>query len=247
MTNPPKKSELPENPLPKGIPNGYAVFRKIPPKKPLEAAIEVIPNKLWIYKQAASRNWHARCRFDGEAKSKTFTTKTPNRIAAQEFAMVGYFELRGQIKAGAVIFATSFEKVANRFIEYVTLQHSQKQLSDSMFKIYATFTRTKLIPFFGEYNIGDVDDNLWNKFAMMNAKKSQGTMAQVRLTMVQLFKFAKKEKLFTKSLPEFKMIKKTKDEIRASFSPAEWAKVEDYLCTISKKTGTTKFSQYSAE
>jgi hypothetical protein len=114
---------------------------------------EVLGGKVNIYKRGRSSYWQCSASVGG--KQRRSSTKESSLELAKQVAEDWYLTLRGKDRAGLLQSEKTFEEVAKQFVkEYEIITEGQR--SQRWVEGHGIRLRLHLLPFFGDYGVGEV-------------------------------------------------------------------------------------------
>ena len=121
------------------------------------------PNKLYIYKNEASRYWWVR--YYAEKRILRSSTKTENKREALEAAKAFYDEIQLRIATGKKLGKkSSFEYCAKDWLSQQKARVATKSLSNESYKQYDYRLKKYILPFLGDYELTEIDYQTLNNF-----------------------------------------------------------------------------------
>ena len=195
--------------------------RSVVPIKSTIEAIRNFPNKLVIFKVPASKFYWVRY-YDGKPIKRS--TKTENKAEAIRFAKEFYESLLVNKKLGISVNAkkTSFVVCAEQVIEADKNKVKRKELAETYVNSQINIISKHIMTFFKNYEIGDIDYALLDKFKTYLYEKelAAGTIKINFVCLKKIFDYAQRNNLISASplLPKVKTV----DNARGYFTLDEY-------------------------
>ena len=211
-----------------------AKSRSVVPIKSTIEAIKGFPNKLVIFKIPASPYFWVRY-YDSKPIKRS--TKTAEKAQAIKFAKEFYESLLVNKKLGISVNAkkTSFVVCAEQVIEADKNKVKRKELAETYVNSQINIISKHIMTFFKNYEIGDIDYALLDKFKTYLYEKelAAGTIKINFVCLKKIFDYAQRNNLISASplLPKVK----TEDNARGYFTLAEYKHLRR---TTAKLVGT---------
>jgi len=184
------------------------------------------PNKLYIYKNAASRFYWVR--YYAERRILRRSTKTDNKREALEFAKAFYDEIQLRIATGKKLSKkSSFAYCAKDWLSQQKARVATQSLSKESYKQYEYRLNKFILPFLGDYELADIDYQTLNNFltfiSSTDDKLSVSTVKMYLGIAGQIMTHAEKLNLISRAphLPKVKL----RTNARGYFTVAEYRKL----------------------
>ena len=184
------------------------------------------PNKLYIYKSAASQYYWVR--YYAEKRILRRSTKTDNKRDALEFAKAFYDEIQLRIATGKKLGKkSSFAYCAKDWLSQQKARVATQSLSKESYKQYEYRLNKSILPFLGDYELADIDYQTLNNFltfiSSTDDKLSVSTVKMYLGIAGQIMTHAEKLNLIARAphLPKVKV----KTNARGYFTVAEYRKL----------------------
>jgi hypothetical protein len=200
--------------------------------------IEGYPQKLIIFRTAASRFWQVRYYEDGKVIRRT--TKTTNKATAMQRAKEFFADFVAHRGMSSNL-RTRFETVAFKQLEYQQVKLLRGELTQITQENDQNRLRRDILPFFRNFDISEVDFNVIDSYlthlTVQVGRGRTGTLSnssiQLHLTHIgKILRFAHRQGLIEK-LPALPTVKR-QDRSRDYFTPSE---VDHLLVTAHRLIG----------
>lgn len=184
------------------------------------------PNKLYIYKNEASRYWWVR--YYAEKRILRSSTKTENKREALEAAKAFYDEIQLRIATGKKLGKkSSFEYCAKDWLSQQKARVATKSLSNESYKQYDYRLKKHILPFLGDYELSEIDYQTLNNFlTFVSSTEDKLSVATVKMYLGiagQIMTHAEKMNLIARA-PHLPKVK-AKTNARGYFTVAEYRKL----------------------
>jgi len=184
------------------------------------------PNKLYIYKNEASRYWWVR--YYAEKRILRSSTKTENKREALEAAKAFYDEIQLRIATGKKLGKkSSFSYCAKDWLSQQKARVATKSLSNESYKQYEYRLNKYILPFLGDYELSEIDYQTLNNFlTFISSTDDKLSVATVKMYLGiagQIMTHAEKMNLIARA-PHLPKVK-AKTNARGYFTVAEYRKL----------------------
>jgi integrase len=133
------------------------------PDKKIPSSLTLLDGKLTVYKRSQSQQW--QCRFKlSNGKWHSASCATTDLSAAQQQAVVLYETVKLKVDAGLAIHTKTFGQIAREEITRLARIATTRQ-AERKYKDYLFILEKYLIPFFGNYRIADITDEVVAEFS----------------------------------------------------------------------------------
>ena len=184
------------------------------------------PNKLYIYKNAASRFWWVR--YYAEKRILRHSTKTESKRDALEAAKAFYDDIQVRIANGKKLGKkSSFAYCAKDWLSQQKARVATKSLSKESYKQYEYRLNKYILPFLGDFELAEIDYQTLNQFlSYISSTEDKLSVATVKMYLGivgQIMTHAEKINLISRAphLPKVKAI----TNARGYFTVTEYRKL----------------------
>jgi integrase len=133
------------------------------PDKKIPSSLTLFDGKLIVYKRSQSQQW--QCRFKlSNGKWHSASCATSDLVAAKQQAIVLYETVKLKVDAGLAIHTKTFGQIAREEITRLARVATTRQ-AERKYKDYLFILEKYLIPFFGNYRIADITDEVVAEFS----------------------------------------------------------------------------------
>lgn len=133
------------------------------PDKKIPSSLTLFDGKLIVYKRSQSQQW--QCRFKlSNGKWHSASCATTDLVAAKQQAIVLYETVKLKVDAGLAITVKTFGQIAREEITRLARIATTRQ-AERKYKDYLFILEKYLIPFFGNYKIADITDEVVAEFS----------------------------------------------------------------------------------
>ena len=133
------------------------------PDKKIPSSLTLFDGKLTVYKRSQSQQW--QCRFKlSNGKWHSASCATTDLEAAKQQAIVLYETVKLKVDAGLAIHVKTFGQIAREEITRLARIATTRQ-AERKYKDYLFILEKYLIPFFGNYRIADITDEVVAEFS----------------------------------------------------------------------------------
>ncbi len=133
------------------------------PDKKIPSSLTILDGKLTVYKRSQSAQW--QCRFKlSNGKWHSASCATTDLEFAKQQAIVLYETVKLKVDAGLAIRVKTFGQIAREEITRLARIATTRQ-AERKYKDYLFILEKYLIPFFGNYRIADITDEVVAEFS----------------------------------------------------------------------------------
>ena len=133
------------------------------PDKKIPSSLTLFDGKLIVYKRSQSQQ--CQCRFKlSNSKWHSASCATTDLVAAKQQAIVLYETVKLKVDAGLAITVKTFGQIAREEITRLARIATTRQ-AERKYKDYLFILEKYLIPFFGNYKIADITDEVVAEFS----------------------------------------------------------------------------------
>ncbi len=134
------------------------------PDKKIPSSLTLLDGKLIVYMRSQSAQW--QCRFKlSNGKWHSASCATTDLEAAKQQAIVLYETVKLKVDAGLAIYVKTFGQIAREEITRLARIATTRQ-AERKYKDYLFILEKYLIPFFGNYRISDITDEVVAEFSV---------------------------------------------------------------------------------
>jgi len=184
------------------------------------------PNKLYIYKNAASRFWWVR--YYAEKRILRQSTKTESKRDALEAAKAFYDDIQLRIANGKKLGKkSSFAYCAKDWLSQQKARVATKSLSKESYKQYEYRLNKYILPFLGDFELAEIDYQTLNQFlSYISSTEDKLSVATVKMYLGivgQIMTHAEKINLISRA-PHIPKVK-AQTNARGYFTVTEYRKL----------------------
>jgi integrase len=133
------------------------------PDKKIPSSLTILDGKLTVYKRSQSAQW--QCRFKlSNGKWHSASCATTDLESAKQQAIVLYETVKLKVDAGLAIHVKTFGHIAREEITRLARVATTRQ-AERKYKDYLFILEKYLIPFFGNYRVADITDEVVAEFS----------------------------------------------------------------------------------